>query len=282
MSTIVRMNHHAAPHPHPRPHTAPPAGSAHHHDAHKRILFIDIDGTMVGNVAHLVCEWDLVNTFERTKARALKASIVDRLRFGILRPYLDQFLKHLPAKTPVFVYTASDKVWAGFLVSCIEQALDFKFQRPIFSRVHCTSVDGEYKKSLRRVLPIARRSLGLRPDDPSARGLLIDNTPSVLPADEARDALVVCPTYDFAYYYDVLGNLSASVVHAKFPRIIATLKKNKAFPETIDSDRITFMQFMYIYHEHLSRALRYVYRKNIEQLKRDQFWLHAAKQALVR
>lgn len=270
------MNHQ---HYHPqRPHTAPASTT----QTHRRILFIDIDGTMVGNVAHLVCEWDLINTFERSKTRALKASIVDRLRFGILRPYLDQFLKHLPAKTPVFVYTASDKVWANFLVSCIEQALDFKFQRPIFSRVHCTSVDGEYKKSLRRVLPIARRSLGLRPDDPSARGLLIDNTPSVLPADEARESLVACPTYEFSYFYDVLSNLSVSVVHAKFPRIISILKKNKAFPETIDSDRITYMQFLYIYHEHLSRTLRYVYRKNIEQLKHDEFWLHAAKGALAR
>ena len=83
-------------------------------------LVIDIDGTMIGNVA---------------TQRMLFAMAKDKFNVGKIpmRPHFIKFVKTHP-DAELFIYTASVSDWAEFLISHIESKYDIKFNRPLFSR----------------------------------------------------------------------------------------------------------------------------------------------------
>ena len=124
------------------------------------VMLLDMDGTLVGKVGSVLCEYDLHRTLGAAAAPAsaaasarpktasvasptvhkgLRDAIVARLRYGIIRPHVLEFCRGATAIPGVelYVYTASEAWWAAFFVPCIEAALGVRFNRPIFSRDHC-------------------------------------------------------------------------------------------------------------------------------------------------
>lgn len=91
-------------------------------------------------------------------------------------------------------------------------------------------------KSITKLRPLIARALrgrypGLRaPGDLIDRVILVDNTPHVMsdPRESAR--LVVCPTYDYAYVYDVIAHLPVDVLHSGFAQLVPVLQRNGMFP----------------------------------------------------
>lgn len=175
------------------------------------VLLIDLDGTMIGRIGCMLCEYDLHRQLRTVAAaagggggqgpssssppsssaaaaasgvpKAVKDAMVARMRYGIVRPYLDQFCA-LAKATPgveLFVYTASDPEWAAFAVPCVEQAIGARFNRPILARNHCRPAP-DYSKSISHVAPLVLRAL--RPRYPALRSVadldgciaLVDNT----------------------------------------------------------------------------------------------------------
>jgi hypothetical protein len=158
------------------------------------VLLLDLDGTLIGRVNLLICEYDLHREAARAEGasaagaaaaagRALRESFAARLRHGILRPGVRRFVRKLEqlrgdaGATPVelFLYTASDDAWARFLVPCVEAAIGARFNRPLFVRSHCVLVPpagasgigggggggggGDLRKSIAPLLPKLLRSL---------------------------------------------------------------------------------------------------------------------------
>jgi hypothetical protein len=255
-----------------------------------RVMLLDLDGTLIGKVNYAVCEYDLMKATEKKAGRAAKAfrdTLVARLRYGIVRPHVEAFCKHAQQAsegTELFVYTASDAEWAAFIVPCVEAALGIKFNRPIFARNHCINVAApgsspDYRKSIAKVAPaILTRLRKKHPTlrtvrDLTDRILLVDNTPNIMMDPSERGRLVVCPTYSYAYAYDVLGRLDVNVMHRKFARVIMpTLVRFGLFPQK--SHPQSYQQFAAVYYERLARTLADSQASNLAALAHDRFWAH--------
>lgn len=271
-----------------------------------RVLLLDIDGTVIGRIAAAICEQTVLvlNTLDgkvgvspatrrsalQAAERAMRASLVGRLRHGIIRPGFDDFCRR--AQDPkqnleLFVYTAGDDRWAPFIVSCIETAVGIKFNRPLFTRRHCVAVAdaplrpplAALRKSLSRVLPSVlatlRRKGHIIPDAAALRARvgLVDNTHTVglHPSDTAR--LIRCSSYTFAYNYDVLGRADVEFLHSRYALLVPVLQRYDMFPKALTTapDRLRFQRFSQLYHARLARALGETDALNSAAL-RDTFW----------
>ena len=281
-------------------------------DAHRkpRVLLLDLDGTLIGRVGSLVCEHDIVRLVSATAAsssgaaggkkvkgrgaaaatRAYRESVVSRLRYGIIRPHFEAFCKSAAVAggaIELFVYTASDTEWAGFLVPCVEAALGVRFNRPIFTRAQCSPAP-EHKKSVARVAPAVFRALKKKPA--YAAGLrnvrdldgcvaLVDNTPNVLASAAEAPRLLVCPTYAYQYVYDVLSNVGVDAMHRRFARLVPVLVRSGLFPADVNAAAVgSYQQFAALYYDRLARTLSETRAANVAALAHDRFWvrlLHA-------
>lgn len=192
-------------------------------------MLLDVDGTLIGDIAPQLCEYELLQLFDKRRVNAFKEDVVTYLREGgVLRPHLQTLLSTLRRSSPateLFVYTASSDEWAKVIVPCIEKAAGVRFNRPLFTRKHCVLPsdarhDMDFKKSIAKVAPAIQRALvakgalppATRVDDVRRGCILVDNNPVVLldPATEGH-RLVKVPTYDAALYYDVTTRVPLDV-----------------------------------------------------------------------
>lgn len=278
-----------------------------------RVLLLDIDGTVIGRIASAVSEHTvLVLSHEgkddaasrRAAEKAMRASLVTRLRHGIIRPGFYDFCREVgrPGQAiELFVYTAADDRWAAFIVSCIELAVGVQFNRPLFTRRDCVLGPVQegpprlapLRKSLALVMPVIlarlrRKGYGraVLPDVAALRDriALIDNTPNVglHACDTAR--LIACPSYMFAYNYDVLSMVDVEFLHKRFHDLIPILRRHGLFPQfaasqtnkqpadsTLAHFPMRYQRFCQLYYARLARALRDSEASNIASL-RDTFW----------
>lgn len=265
-----------------------------------KVVILDLDGTLIGRIGNAVCEYEIARLLDKDASgggshlRALKASLVSRLRYGIIRPHVENFCKALPPGVELFVYTASEQEWAAFIVPCVEAALDLKFNRPLFTRAHCVSINGDLKKSIRKVLPTIQRALKRKGYQSTKTQelfrtsvVLVDNTPGVLvdPVVEGS-RLVVCPTYSYNYVYDVIRQVDVDTLHRSFKVLIPVLQRAGLFPQTpyVEQQIGGFQQFAAIYYSHLSRAIASVANDNVKSLHADKFWIRfsASLQTVIR
>ena len=126
------------------------------------IIVLDMDGTIIGDIRP---QLQLVELHKSLKSQDKRVNVLNvkdfqsRLRSGIVRPHLSKFIKKLKEynnNIEFFIYTASEKKWAHFLVPHIEKAVGVKFNRPIFTRDDCTP---DYKKTVSNIIGGILKSL---------------------------------------------------------------------------------------------------------------------------
>jgi hypothetical protein len=260
-----------------------------------RVLLLDLDGTLIGHIGAVACEYEILKTTEKNgskRLRAYKEQVVSRLRYGIVRPHVEAFLKHAahPAqRLELFVYTASEPTWAAFIIPCVETALGVRFNRPLFTRAHCipsqdvaarvrSGAGGSLQKSVQHVMPSIftrlRRKYGLRSAAQlTQRVVLVDNTPDILIPTERDARMVTCPTYSYNYLYDVLGNVEVDVLHRRFQRIAPVLERAGLFPPSPAASELTsYQQFAALYYAHLGRIIAEQLTSNVDVLRFDRFF----------
>lgn len=223
------------------------------------IFLIDIDGTLVGDVSPLICSWEITKRQNPKMIHHIKKEIVYCLKRGIARPHTSTFLKHVSQTIPnaeFFIYTASDKKWANYLIPCLEQAVDFKFNRPIFSRPNCSNVGGEFRKSLKSILPTIVKTLNrkkryrsLSTTDLYNNIALIDNQRVI--CEEELQKWIVCPTYAFKYTLDPLKYIPEDVLSNNLIEIIKLLQLYSFFPRFNYEKTFSLAGFKQIYYENL-------------------------------
>lgn len=230
------------------------------------VVFIDIDGTLVGDVTYILAKWDLVRRAAvKGSMKSLKAEVGHCLRTGLLRPHVSSSLKQIKdiydGRIYFFLFTASEKTWADFLVPCIEKELGFKFQRPVFTRRDCLIDKDQYQKSLKCLLPRVSASLSktgvvelggkLQPHHLQEHCVLIDNTYVIHEAEKHK--LIKCPTYNSVMPYDVLYNIPREQLHERWRAIGQVLAKHGLITHV---ERATTLNgFLSLYYLQLGRAL---------------------------
>ena len=174
------------------------------------VLLIDLDGTVQGDITPQVEEHKLL---EKLSINPNKKSLSNDYSKGLLRPYFVNFVnmikKEHAGRVELFVYTASEKKWASYIVPIIESITGVRFNRPIFTRNEC-NMEKQAHKSLIDVKPKIIRSLrkkyeSISPNSLDDRIYLIDNN-YVL---EQSKFLLKCPTYHYTVNVDILRNIDA-------------------------------------------------------------------------
>ena len=107
------------------------------------VFIIDLDGTIIGDCIYQVELYKLSLILNKLK---IKIKINDILKdcykekTKLIRPYFKLFLEKMREIYPsshFYIYTASEKKWAEKELMIIEKVLNFKFNRPIFTRNDC-------------------------------------------------------------------------------------------------------------------------------------------------
>lgn len=245
------------------------------------VIFLDIDGTIIGDILPQVCEWEILENYDRAKIPAFRQNLVEMLQCGILRENLADFLtmmKKTHDHIEFFIYTASDMKWAQFLVPCIEKAIGFQFNRPIFSRKHCISKTAEYKKSLSSVLPFVTKRLSpkyklMNTKSMRNRVAIVDNNNVLVNGEMHR--CIKCPTYDYTYHYDILARLSLKVLGSHYGEIASILSRHQLFPEfyVSSNNHMTFTTFRVKYYEALCGAIMSSAKQNKKAVRQDKYWI---------
>lgn len=239
------------------------------------VLFLDIDGTLIGDVLPQVCEWEVLSRFDAAKLPAFKKHLIEALKAGLLRPNVSDFITSLRARyehIEFFIYTASDMTWANFLIPCIEQIIGFKFNRPLFSRKHCES---NKKKSISKVLPSVVRSLkgtysGVTVKSLKNRVAIVDNNNVMVDGESHR--CIKCPTYNFAYLYDVLARIDVLKLIKNYQEIISILQRYELYLSTLIPT--SFNSFKARYYKYLAKRVQYYNAFGQKVFAQDRLWVH--------
>lgn len=239
------------------------------------IFVIDLDGTIIGDITPQIMLYDI--------AKALKTAHVkysfdtntfkQKLKNGIIRPHFESFVKTLINNVPnveFFIYTASEKTWAEFVIKNIEQCIGIKFNRPIFSRSSCLNENRQYKKSLHFICPSLIKTLKKKygilysKRDLLNNTLIIDNN-NVYQQD---NKVIVCPTYNYRVPENIPCNINNNVYNLHHQLISSVLRKY--INMNASNDYLMFEKEFYMYYV----AFLGMIMKHNTKYVNDRFWMH--------
>jgi hydroxymethylpyrimidine pyrophosphatase-like HAD family hydrolase len=195
------------------------------------VIVLDIDGTIIGDINPQVVSYEIVNELKRRKEKISldQQDFITKLKSGIVRPHFDSFMNELQNYgVEFFIYTASEKRWAEYLVKKIEQAYNIKFNRPIFTRNHCFFVDKDFKKSLKTIKPAIFRTLKKKYAEMTLGSLrdnimVVDNRAVYSSTD--NKSILICPTYNYKIPENLPVVLKQNVFARHYQPIMETLIK---------------------------------------------------------
>lgn len=239
------------------------------------IIFIDIDGTLVGDVLPHIAEWEIVNTLYKNKIGQFKINLINQLENGLLRPHFSTFIDTLKSnnvKYEIYIYTASEQVWANVLIQCIEKVIGLKFNRPLFTRKHCIIERNSYAKSLEKVCSIIFPKMKSKynfknTSEVVSKSVLIDNNKTLITNEEK---LYLCPTYTYKHVFDVTKYIPNDVIYNNYPIIIEILKKYDLFPHNAETSSVSYNAFRYLYYAYLSVLIQNDLKS--KKQRPDLFW----------
>lgn len=230
-------------------------------------ILLDIDGTLIGDITPQVILFEILErlkyTLKTQHGKPLRMSIdstalQSKLQDGIIRPHFKNYFNDLKSHgVETFIYTASEKKWAEFLIKNIEQCMGVKFNRPIFTRNNCKIIKGEYMKSISYVRPSIIKSLnkkyGAKFTDTKNRIMAIDN--KIVYVYEDLPYLVSCKTYKYRIPENIPTIIKKDVYEKHFKDINAVLNiYHKNFKEFRNYMRFE-KQFYFHYIDSLSNTI---------------------------
>lgn len=231
------------------------------------VILIDLDGTIQGDVAPQLREYNLLRNL-KLKISTKKSHINDYIK-GLLRPYFIDFIRLIKSKydnkVELFIYTASDKTWAHYIVPIIESIIGFKFNRPIFTRDHCLIGRDDKVKSIKYVkssviktLQAKHGKIVINERTLEDKIVLIDNN-YVLAQSQY---LVKCPTYDKAVFLNILRNIPKNVIETRYSEICRYL---------LGVDCSSEWEFMKLVYDDAFKKFIYYENKNT-RYEKDKYW----------
>jgi hypothetical protein len=237
------------------------------------VFIIDLDGTLIGNLEPHLCYEEILsflkvhNTFDnQVLPENTKAELLDALNNGLARPHFKEFYENTKKNnlnSEFFIYTASHRDWAHYIIECLEELHDIKFNRPIFTREDC---DNSYK-SLRKINTRIKLALyekyNTKYED--INYIIIDDNEYIY-APSDRKMLLTCPTYKHTVNVDILEKFPKGIVAKHYKDICKILEKemNMNFPTHTTKMHKTFMK------QYKQNIMTYVSRYSSNRY--DDFW----------
>lgn len=240
------------------------------------VIIIDLDGTIIGDITPQIMSYELAKALKTANVKYTfdVSEFKSKLKNGLVRPYFETFIKSLTNRIPnveFFVYTASEKSWAEFVIKNIEQAMDIKFNRPIFARNFCINQDRQYKKGLQFIFPSLLKCLKKKygvtfsKKDLANNILIIDNN-NVYQTQEHKN-LIVCPSYNYRVPENIACNIKVNIFKSHHTLITSILKKYIHVNPTHDYNMFQ-RDFYLVYVAFLEQVIN-----NNVKYANDKFWL---------
>lgn len=244
------------------------------------VVLLDLDGTIIGDITPQIISFELTKSLKASGAKSSPdtSDLKYKLKSGIVRPFFDTFIKsltssHVPFE--FFIYTASEKTWADYVIKSIENTYGIKFNRPIFSRQYCIfdPKDREYKKSIGLIRPTLLKALkkkysvSFTKHDLVQNILIIDNNNVYHSSDQGR--LLLCPTYNYRVPENIMAFIKQDTYKTHYQIIHQVLKKYIPFL-TLTTDYFTFQKEFYTYYISFIDNQMKTNNKHIQ----DKYWLY--------
>jgi len=238
------------------------------------VILIDLDGTIIGDISQQIMSFELWKGVKNSCSK-YTFDLVDfreKLKYGMIRPGFDTFLR--AAKThfgniDIFIYTASEKSWAEFIIKQIETVIGFKFNRPIFSRDHCVQQNREYKKSIsyikKQMIRCINKKYGSQVTN--VQSLLIIDNNDVYGSNEQKH-LLLCPSYNYRIPENIVCSMKQKCYEDNFQKVHSILRKYIQMPLTPSRDFILFQKEFYSYYVYFINAIA----KSNNKYAKDNFW----------
>lgn len=237
------------------------------------VLLIDLDNTIIGNIIPQINEYYLIKDINKKLKKINKNQIRyntkllhEELEKYIIRPKFSKFVRNINKydNIELFIYTASENSWANYIIKQIEKVINYKFNRPIFTRNNLViNEKGKYKKSINVVKPLIIKALKKKKKynlENIKYIALIDNLRNVL---IEKDKLIKCPEFNYRHQINYLRMIPEDI-----------LKKHYIIVE--DRFNLKHSNNLYDFYEKYYQVLNSDYKltKNNPNYLNDKYWFN--------
>jgi hypothetical protein len=244
------------------------------------VFIIDIDGCLLGDITPQIMLYEMILELKEhhVKINFNTKEFQKKLGNGIVRPYFKMFYNNIKKNIPnaeFFIYTASQKNWAYFLIANIEKSLKISFNRPLFTRDNCVIMQNNMNKSLDIIKPMIYKSLkkkygaNINLDN---RIIMIDNTNVFNQKD--NNSLLLCSTYNYSFLENIPLIITEDIYNRARIDINNILIKYINYEYEINNYK-DFQKVFYTYY--LSKLI-----KNSETELHDKFWYNLTKLIIIK
>ena len=208
----------------------------------KKIFILDLDGTIIGNCSYQADLYNLQNLQKKNSIKIINnnnmiSSYKNNSR--LIRPFFNYFYNKIKKYYPesyIFIYTASDALWAKKEIEYIEKGNNIKFNRPFFTRDDCIlSSNGEYKKSITKIIPKISKVIKDKNFNYKDNIIIIDNNNTFL---DYNSNFLLCKTYDYVLFFDMWDCINLDYYKYNDLNYFITnlINNNKIFKESINTN----------------------------------------------
>ncbi len=253
------------------------------------IFILDLDETIIGDISPQLEENNIINYLyikgKPLQYKLYKESVLYDLKHNfIVRPFFSKFIECCKTKKyPVFIYSASTKIWLKFIIELIEKSLNFKFERPLFSRDNLNKIElnnkygnkyTEFFKSIDKIKPKIYKSLKKKHNNLVMYNefnniIMIDNRIDLI-IDRKKYKIIECPAYNYIHIIDPLRNLTEEQKYINCNKISKVL-----FRKVLINYRSLIKNN---YKKYLEDFTSKKIKESNKYFKKDRFWLDLLNQ----
>lgn len=233
------------------------------------VFVIDLDGTIIGDCVYQ-CEMYKIYLILRKLGINVKINEIledaYKEKTRLLRPYFSYFIqtikKHFP-DTHFYIYTASEKKWGLKEIEVIEKNLHFKFNRPIFTRMECMTVQNGSKVEYRKSIEMIKKKIKVK--EPEI--VVIDDKEVYIDNGHRQ---IKCECYNYRYFcnywdYIPIAKIKNKIFLNYLTTLIDSKRLNPSYSQVTMKNKVEYYQWLYNKCLELNKYNR--------EYKNDNFWL---------
>jgi len=237
------------------------------------IFIIDLDGTLIGDCVY---QCEIYKIYLILNKLGIKIKINEILeehyteKSKLIRPYFTYFINKMREYFPnsyFYIYTASEKKWAEKEISIIEKNLNIKFDRPIFTRTHCSTVIKDDKMIYMKSIELIKKKIKIN----NAEIIIIDDNEVYI---DNTNKLIKCKIYNYKLFNNYWDYIPINKINNKiFIKYLSSLielgRLNPSYKINTTKQKIGYYKWLY---EKCCNV-----NNNNKKYKEDKFWLNLTK-----
>ena len=208
------------------------------------IFIFDIDNCIIGNIEWPLKESIILDNINYIIKKKKKVDFSNYLKKVLLRPYFKEFLKFIKKNfknVEIYVYTNSNNYWTNNgLVSNIEKALGYKFNKPYYSSEYSNenmqkSLSNVYfniLKNLNKKYPLLKNNNYINYVF-NNNLIFIDNLPNNV--FDYPNKQLLCKSYNWCISY----NIQKKIIHRY--KINKNIFKNSLIIDKMNKNNIPYL-----------------------------------------